>query len=91
MKNKSGTSHTPGPWTTYAKWVVLDNTGRTVAEAVGQLDSKERFANARLIAAAPEMLNFLQRLDEMDSFDQVKEMLSDEELELLIAKATGGK
>lgn len=64
-------SHTPGPW------VVTPSTGSLgefqietihknapiyVAEVIGGLESVEQEANARLIAAAPEMFAVIERL-----------------------------
>lgn len=62
-------NHTPGPWIAcdnngYSIWRVTspeyraESASRTVAEVVG--DSAETEANARLIAAAPEMYEALQ-------------------------------
>jgi len=61
--------HTPGPWTAcdnngYSIWRITapkyraESASRTVAEVVG--DSAETEANARLIVAAPEMLEALR-------------------------------
>lgn len=56
------TKHTPGPWTSvdngnaeYHSWVVLDDLNHIIARC-----PKEH--NARLIAAAPYMLNALKAL-----------------------------
>lgn len=49
--------HSPGPWKRggAAKTWIYDSDGVTVAAVVYQLDGNE-YANARLIAAAPELL-----------------------------------
>ena len=53
--------HTPGPWVTSATddTVVIDATGREVAAIDGDYNDPDTWpqmeANARLIAAAPEM------------------------------------
>lgn len=63
--------HTPGPWIAcdnngYSIWRVTspeyraESASRTIAEVVG--DSAETEANARLIAAAPEMYEALRHL-----------------------------
>lgn len=69
--------HTPGPWNTYSEegdrngvfkhsvcaydGNIMSETHTCVAEARG--DSRERaYANARLIAAAPELYSALERL-----------------------------
>jgi hypothetical protein len=59
-------AHTPGPWTDESgdgsKWGVFDADGRAVALAQQIVSLRvdvyqaERTANARLIAAAPELL-----------------------------------
>lgn len=67
-------NHTPGPWTAcnnngYSIWRVsapkyrAESASRTIAEVVG--DSAETEANARLIAAAPEMLELIERAGEI--------------------------
>jgi hypothetical protein len=64
-------SHTPGPWATDLK--ISSQAGRVVIEPdiaivyvqpsrYDETVSKARLANARLISAAPEMLECLQRL-----------------------------
>ena len=60
-----------GPWDGWDGWSVEDATGAVVCDAHGsQLDGR-REANARLIAAAPELLEALIELaDEVaDRFD----------------------
>ena len=63
--------HTPGPWTPwnnngYSIWRITaakcraESASRTIAEVVG--DSAETEANARLIAAAPEMFELLRKI-----------------------------
>lgn len=70
------TTHTPGPWRTFRQdryYVQQDDSPRLVADcgaSHGPAAESNR-ANARLIAAAPELLAFvrdtLARLDEMTS------------------------
>jgi hypothetical protein len=66
-------SHTPGPWTDqsidHSQWGVYDARGRVVAQAQQikplpeDLKQVERTANARLIAAAPELLEALEEAE----------------------------
>ncbi|WP_281659868.1 hypothetical protein [Microvirgula aerodenitrificans] len=57
------TKHTPGPWATIGASIVNAENRNTVAFAVERDgDSATQDANARLIAAAPELLKELDRL-----------------------------
>jgi hypothetical protein len=62
------TQHTPGPWFLNGPWnIYADRTaqqmrGKCVAQIVKQGNTEEREANARLIAAAPELLAALESL-----------------------------
>jgi hypothetical protein len=68
-------AHTPGPWTDESgdgsKWGVFDADGRAVALAQQIVSLRvdvyqaERTANARLIAAAPDLLKHLRELVEI--------------------------
>ena len=63
----SNTKHTPGPWHVIPKGRpfsgdIADNTGKLVAQAF----LSEHQANARLIAAAPAMLEALQEMMKAD-------------------------
>lgn len=60
--------HTPGPWTVAGDSIVVGPSGNVIAECCGysvratdpaQRAQGGREANARLIAAAPEMLSLL--------------------------------
>ena len=59
-------SHTPGPWNTFTKMPgVYAESGREIvfhAHLSRSADESERLANARLIAAAPELLEALEEL-----------------------------
>ena len=88
MKN----AHTPGPWHSASKsettWNigVYTDSGEEVAHIAvkSALVAQRRNADARLIAAAPELLKALQRL--------THPMADDEDVEnafSVIAKATG--
>ena len=73
MEQNMTAQHTPGPWGVsaqphgYSVWNVVDDEinpaciGRPVANVVGGYDSVQiEEANARLIAAAPELLKALE-------------------------------
>ncbi len=70
-------SHTPGPWKLSGKRIYINYTGRNGHELTGTVataqcpvaadvtyeeEQKEASANARLIAAAPDLLNALNEL-----------------------------
>lgn len=55
-------SHTPGPWAVFKNGNVIDSTGTGVA-AVYRGAVGLQAANARLIAAAPDMLDALIAFD----------------------------
>lgn len=81
------TQHTPGPWHVTGDehgTMITDNTGEQIALWPQQGGTVEQCANARLIAAAPAMLQALQRL--------THPMADDEDLSHaldVIARATG--
>lgn len=59
------TKHTPGPWvsTGFEGLIVNDSLGRTLALAPGSSTNiPEMSASARLIAAAPDLLDMCERL-----------------------------
>jgi hypothetical protein len=82
----SNTQHTPGPWTANRRYVETDEA--TVCEVFGG-----NRADARLIAAAPELLAALQSLIDMDVAYQRGPKVEDavEVARTVIAKATGGE
>lgn len=94
-------THTPGPWYRDEDGFIVAGHGDsyvTVASPnCGALDIDEREANACLIAAAPEMLTMLSDIRHMLKLDSEcfgydggwDETIK--ELDVLIAKATGGK
>ena len=92
----SQSKHRPGPWIAYN---VGGNSGKiyknwrvgTKDKAICQMfDEEAEMANAKLIAAAPEMLELLQKVfDEMIKFRNTEDWdLSFTVLEELIEKAT---
>ena len=62
----STNKHTPGPWRYVGHFGThcLDSNGRCIADAPhpNGMSEEEGFANARLIAAAPELLEALEYL-----------------------------
>ena len=91
------TKHTPGPWTVSpsARASTLTrifsvNEERLVASASGPglSESGEAEANARLIAAAPELLAALQTLVQMTGNAGQLERFLDTTARAVIAKAT---
>ena len=91
-KGKTMTEHTPGPWAIWTDpdrydpyatvWCPRDDTV-TAKCAFGRVPVDVERANARLIAAAPDMLDELERL---------LDVLGDEDIEIVeqvIAKARG--
>jgi len=89
IKEKHAT-HTPGPWYTYQSH---KDVNRHIACKDGKSIAKEvHHANARLIAAAPEMYEVLSEL--LDTLEMSKGYGFDEEYEKLrevLAKVEGGE
>ncbi len=58
--------HSPGPWKADSEAYVVDAESRTVARVtIHGLDvAEQELANQRLIAAAPEMLAMLRRIQD---------------------------
>ena len=91
------TKHTPGPWhigvrTYHAGRDVYGPKGEPVAVADDAITATpEAEANARLIAAAPELLAALQAImDDPDAVDHILH-LDAVAADAAIAKATGGQ
>ena len=76
--------HTPGPWIVESSGTIQAET-RSIAECYG-LNTETRFANAKLIAAAPVMLQLLQDFIGFDSIR--KECAKQATLNLLQELAT---
>ena len=62
----TNTQHTPGPWEADSDAYVVNEYNRVIADVFINDDDnrEERAANARLIAAAPELLAALQAVAE---------------------------
>jgi hypothetical protein len=93
-------AHTPGPWTDRAidesQWSIYDSRGWSVAQAhqikvlSSDLKQAERTANARLIAAAPDLLEALQILmSDMGHLSMKGHMDAAKKARAAITKATG--
>ena len=80
------TEHTPGPWKAegtcpqegWDGWWVKDAEGNHIAEATGYQADETRQANARLIAAAPVMYDYIKiRAEEGDErAEEIMRLLS---------------
>lgn len=90
--------HTPGPWTIDDGNIILGDKGLSVAEVYAD-DLEQQRHNARLIAAAPTMLEALVDLVEtlqnvrmQDGGGQIQDEYADmfSEARAAIAKAEGG-
>lgn len=98
--------HTPGPWSVETRHIVhaiLDTKGQEITfqdvspqKDAGSITSRGRSpeetqANARLIAAAPELLELADRMLEIIDYNRHKLNVSDFEKEIIaaIAKARG--
>lgn len=55
-------AHTPGPWTADIPYIHAGDTEENLAECLGEGMSDELWANARLIAAAPDLLAALKAM-----------------------------
>ncbi|MBY9208774.1 hypothetical protein ACIUZ0_37070 [Pseudomonas aeruginosa] len=93
--------HTPGPWHVGGpnKCTIYDKHGQRLANSfegvmATQRTDSECEANARLIAAAPEMLGALQHIEEYWNRDSNEQAMTDalwhiiETAQAAIAKAT---
>jgi hypothetical protein len=92
---KAETGHTPGPWGSQGAWVFprdqTSNFSICMAEYVG-CGFKEAIANARLIAAAPELLAALkwyQGYFDTEGYSDVTLAEKWNEFAALITKAEG--
>jgi hypothetical protein len=83
------TQHTPAPWNAEGL-DILDNTNIGILATISPENdgpSEEDYANARLIAAAPELLAALQRLTDICEADD-QYPIHTEEARAAIFKAT---
>ena len=95
------TEHTPGPWRVgnrYTPTGVFTADGELVANTHGaqrnfqrEEQIQEQNANARLIAAAPELLEVLQEILDATAYDHGGPVSLYKKAEKIIAKAKGEK
>lgn len=97
----SETRFTKAPWRVNGDWMIVDSTDRLIAQfeplndELSNGSTKESFANAALIAAAPEMYEMLdsirQCLEWGYSHDEIAGQLLDytNGLKVLLSKARG--
>lgn len=94
------TQHTPGPWNVFCAAnaaftrhpLIVSDAGE-VAKATWAGSEQQTNANARLIAAAPDLLAALQMVNRIWSHDQTANLAPDSPVAIVraaIAKATGG-
>ena len=93
-KTEEKTAHTPGPWKTEAlsyggSAANIRNANRHLIVGPRGFHEKNLEANARLIAAAPEMLEALRNLV-MDWERVIGPIPENHEAQVAIAKAEGG-
>lgn len=90
MKNQ----HTPGPWKVTANdgWhsspIVIVNCEESIAQASPIGSVEEQSANAKLIAAAPELLEALQAIMELPAHEPARIVLLIPQIKAAIEKAT---
>jgi len=85
----SETKHTPGPWRVDGdgRAAIIRGADMTIVSVRHRLPADVHFANARLIAAAPDMATFVERV-----LDYARECGDDAlyaEADALLEKATG--
>lgn len=95
------TEHTPGPWSRADSVVVTTMETHHYMTwiancSVGGAGSSEQLANARLVAAAPELLDALkdaiELIESLDGKDNSCAPMTDiSDLRAIVAKATGVK
>lgn len=105
-KTEAKASHTPGPWLIESDYnedgsdlIVMAEQAYVIAdtrhESCGIVDADECYANARLISAAPELLEALKGLlrridDHFGSPDASHDWKEQEAARAALSKATGG-
>jgi len=85
------TQHTPGPWRHASlSQVTAPSLGIVASVRFNELTDAQVIANARLIAAAPELLEFLQKILSAPGTIDGDKAVYLEQARYVIAKATGG-
>lgn len=89
---------TPGPWrncepgSNYSrgkKFIRPANSDGLIAIVTGEWRQEEKWANARLIAASPELLAALQVLLESSADYEARQQAARDQARAAVAKATG--
>lgn len=84
--------HTPGPWKVNSLTRIEAADFGLVASIRGGLESPETHANARLIAAAPDMLGALKEcVIEISQLRNVRKLTTSEEVALDLARSAIAK
>ena len=91
-------AHTPGPWRAVPNApgisdTVIDSGRMVVADVISRKSTDELRANARLIAAAPDLLEALRALVDLQEANEASETKALDfwdHARAAIAKATGG-
>jgi hypothetical protein len=82
--------HTPGPWINLSNLIVYDSDDGGPFRSICQMNENNNEANARLVAAAPELLDALDQLVDLMWFGSREEL---EEIEkyarAVLAKSRG--
>ena len=82
---------TKGPWSVKGDWMIVDSTERLIAQfeplndEISNGNTPESFANAALIACAPEMYGLLSKLQIEGGLGTARHR----EIDRLLAKARG--
>lgn len=84
------TKHTPAPWTHEGRGAVYAPDGRPIAHVWQNQGDDDREANARLIAAAPELLEALELAHATLLGANMNRSVVGRKVKAAIAKATGG-
>lgn len=64
MSTQTKVTHTPGPWDYLNRNIIGWETGEYICEMAGSASNPYHQADARLIAAAPELLEMVTRLSD---------------------------
>lgn len=82
------TAHTPGPWENKYPVIMAGSARLARIECTPEMDKYDE-ANARLIAAAPELLAALKALVALDEYQEPFNGLDFTDARLAISKAEG--
>jgi len=84
-------NHTPGPWAVFdfSRDMILDSNGDLIAVIIDGKSDETKLANARLVAAAPDLLEALEEALKEFLFDCYDDHPLAEKWRAAITKATG--